>query len=109
LPVKALDGLKVAGFVTGGVGPIITKSLATHGATVVLIESGKRHTITRSGGPFKDNINGINRSYSFAFLNTDKYSLALDLKHPRAKEVTCRLVHWADVIFESWRPSVMES
>ncbi|MBN1847100.1 MAG: CoA transferase [Deltaproteobacteria bacterium] len=105
---KALQGLKVAGFVTGGVGPIITKTLATHGATVVIIESGKKHNITRSGGPFKDNLNGINRSYSFAFVNTDKYSLALDLKHPRAKEVTQRLVQWADIIVENWRPTVME-
>jgi benzylsuccinate CoA-transferase BbsF subunit len=106
---KALKGLRVAGFVTGGVGPIITKTLATHGATVVIVESGKRHNITRSGGPFKDNINGINRSYSFAFVNTDKYSLALDLKHPRAKEVTRKLVQWADIIVENWRPTVMES
>jgi benzylsuccinate CoA-transferase BbsF subunit len=109
LSEKALEGLKVAGFVTGGVGPIITKTLATHGATVVIIESGKRQNITRSGGPFKDNINGLNRSYSFAFVNTDKYSLALDLKHPRAKAVTRRIVDWADVIVENWRPSVMES
>ncbi|MFC1534961.1 CaiB/BaiF CoA transferase family protein [Thermodesulfobacteriota bacterium] len=106
---KALSGLNVVGFVTGGVGPIITKSLATHGATVVIIESGKKHNITRSGGPFKDNINGINRSYSFAFVNSDKYSVALDLKHPRAKEITKRLVQWADVFVENWRPSVMES
>jgi benzylsuccinate CoA-transferase BbsF subunit len=109
MPSKALSGLKVVGFVTAGAGPMMVKSLATQGATVILIESGKRFNVTRSGGPFKDNKPGLNRSYSFAFVDSDRYSLSIDLKHPRAKEVIRRLVGWADVICDNWRTGVMES
>jgi crotonobetainyl-CoA:carnitine CoA-transferase CaiB-like acyl-CoA transferase len=109
LQKQALSGLKVVGFVTGGVGPILVRSLATHGATVVLIESIKQSNTNRSAGPFKDNKPGINRGYSFANVNSDKYSLCIDLKHPRAKEVTRRLASWADVFVDNWRTGVMES
>ncbi len=106
---EALKGLKVIGFVTAGAGPMLVKSLATQGATVILIESAKRHNVTRSGGPFKDNKPGLNRSFSFTFVNSDKYSMALDMTHPGAKDVIKRIVSWADVIADNWRTGVMES
>ena len=106
---KALEGLKVVGFVTAGAGPMLVKNLAVHGATVILVESAKRHNVTRSSGPFKDDIPGLNRSYSFSFINSDKMSLSIDLKHPRAHEITRRLVQWADVLADNWRTGVMES
>jgi benzylsuccinate CoA-transferase BbsF subunit len=106
---QALSGLKVVGFVTAGVGPVLLKHLATHGATVVLVESAKRPDITRTAFPFKDNKPGINRSYRFALRNSDKYSMCLDLKHPRSKDVTKRLVSWADLLVDNFRPGVMES
>jgi benzylsuccinate CoA-transferase BbsF subunit len=105
---QALSGLKVVGFVTAGAGPMLVKSLATQGATVILIESAKRFNVTRSGGPYKDNKPGLNRSYSFAFVNSDKYSLSIDLKHPAAKDVARRLVSWADVLVDNWRTGVLE-
>jgi crotonobetainyl-CoA:carnitine CoA-transferase CaiB-like acyl-CoA transferase len=105
---KALSGLKVVGFITGGVGPILARSLAIHGADVVFIESIKQSNTNRSAGPFKDNVRGVNRGYSFVHVNSDKYSLCLDLKHPRAQEVTRRLVSWADVFVDNWRTGVME-
>ncbi|MFC1921574.1 CaiB/BaiF CoA transferase family protein [Chloroflexota bacterium] len=106
---QALSGLKVVGFVTAGVGPLVLKTLATHGATVMLVESAKRPDMTRTSSPFKDNNPGINRSYRFALRNSDKYSLCLNMKHSRAKEVSRRLVDWADVIVNNYRPGVLES
>ena len=106
---KALNGLKVVGFVTAGAGPMLVKSLATQGAMVILIESAKRFNVTRSGGPYKDNKPGLNHSYSFTFVNSDKYSLVIDLTHPRAKEVIEPLVRWADVLADNWRTGVMEN
>jgi benzylsuccinate CoA-transferase BbsF subunit len=104
----ALKGLRVVGFVTEGVGPLLTKSLATNGATVVLIESAKRPDGTRLRSPFKDNIAGMDRSYRFSQTSTDKYDLTLNLKHPRSKEVTRRLIESADVIVENYRPGVLD-
>ena len=105
---RALKGLKVVGFVTDGVGPLLTKGLATNGATVVLIESAKRPDGSRMRSPFKDDVPGMDRGYRFAQTNTDKYDMSLNLKHPRAKEVARKLIESADVIVENYRPGVME-
>ena len=52
----AYAGLKVADFAWVGVGPLISKSLADHGATVVHIETATRPDVLRLAPPFKDNI-----------------------------------------------------
>ncbi|MFC1532155.1 CaiB/BaiF CoA transferase family protein [Thermodesulfobacteriota bacterium] len=106
---QALKGIKVVGFVTAGVGPLVTRSFAVNGASVVVVESNKRPNNMRVRGPFKDDKPGVNRSYFFACHNSDKYDMCLDLKHPRAKEVTRKLLSWADVFVDNWRPGVMES
>ncbi|MFC1820256.1 CaiB/BaiF CoA transferase family protein [Thermodesulfobacteriota bacterium] len=105
---QALKDLKVTGFVTAGVGPILLRSLATHGATVVLIESVKRPDITRLSSNFKDNKPGLNRSLTYAFINSDKYNMTIDLKHPHANEITQKLIKWSDVIVDNFRPGVMD-
>jgi crotonobetainyl-CoA:carnitine CoA-transferase CaiB-like acyl-CoA transferase len=43
----------------------------------------------------------------FNHLNTSKYSLALDLKHPRSRDVVERLIRWADVVNENFTPGTM--
>ena len=87
-----------------GVGPISGKYLADHGADVIRIESSTRADNLRTAGPYKDNQPGWNRSQFYGEFNTSKRSLALDLKHPRAREVVDPLVRWADVILESFTP-----
>ncbi len=105
---KLFADLKVADFSWAAVGPLTTKYLADHGATVVKAESITRPDATRVMEPFKDNIPGINRSGFFAIYNNNKYSLALNLGHPRAKEVIRLLISWADVTLESFVPGVKE-
>jgi benzylsuccinate CoA-transferase BbsF subunit len=105
----ALQGLNILGFVTAGVGPMLMKVLATHGATCIIVESEKRYNVARSGGPFKNNKPGVNNSYFFSTHNSDKLSLCIDLKHPRAREITDKLIPWADVVIDNWRGGVMES
>ncbi|MBI4332312.1 MAG: CoA transferase [Chloroflexi bacterium] len=108
LQKQALGELKVLGFVTAAAGPMLLRRLAMHGATVVRVESSKRPDITRTMTPFKDDKPGLNRSYRFAVNNPDQYDLCMDLKHPQAKEVTRRLIGWADVLVDNYRPGVME-
>lgn len=103
-----LDGLKVADFSWVGVGPISGKYLADHGANVVRIESSTRADNLRTAGPYKDDEPGWNRSQFFGEFNTSKRSLALDMKHERAREVTDRLLEWADVILESFTPGAVD-
>jgi benzylsuccinate CoA-transferase BbsF subunit len=105
---QALSAVKVVGFVTAAVGPLLVRSLAINGATCILIESINRPIGLRTSSPYKDNKPGVNRSYNFAFTNSDKYDMCIDLKHPRAKEVTGKLIQWADILVDNWRPGVME-
>lgn len=109
MPKPVFEGLKVVGFVFAGVGPFVMRVLANHGATAVAIESMSRPDMTRSLPPFKDGIPGVNRSGMFAWANSNRYSLALNLKHPRSPEVTRRLISWADVVVENFTPGVMAS
>jgi crotonobetainyl-CoA:carnitine CoA-transferase CaiB-like acyl-CoA transferase len=103
-----LEGLKVADFSWVGVGPISGKYLADHGANVIRIESSTRTDALRTAGPYKDDEAGWNRSHFYGEFNTSKRSLALDLKHERAAEITQRLLSWADVILESFTPGAVD-
>ncbi len=104
---QALKGIKVADFGWAIAGPFTSKLLANHGAEVIKIESHNRADSTRTSAPFKDGKPGINQSAMFTAFNSSKYSLALDLNHPRAGEVTRKLIEWADVVIENFTPGTM--
>jgi crotonobetainyl-CoA:carnitine CoA-transferase CaiB-like acyl-CoA transferase len=103
----AFDGVKVADFSWVGVGPIIAKSLADHGATVVHVESMARPDVLRLLPAFKDGQPGINRAHFMANFNTSKLGLACDLSTKAGRELALRLVDWADVVVESFTPGTM--
>ena len=102
-----LQNVKVADFSWVGVGPIATKYLADHGATVVRIESATRPDFLRLAPPFRDNEVALNRSGFYANFNSSKYGVSLDLNHPDARDVARRLIAWADVVAESFTPGSM--
>jgi benzylsuccinate CoA-transferase BbsF subunit len=105
---QALEELKVLDFCWVVAGPMTTKYLAEHGATVVRVESRNRPEQLRNGGPFKDSIPGINRSGYFANNNPNKYGITLSLRHEKAKELVFRMVAWADMVAENFTPGTME-
>lgn len=100
------DGLKVADFSWVGVGPITTKYLGDHGATVVHVESSTRPDVLRLTAPFRGGA-GINRSQFFANFNSSKLGLTLNLNTPEGVAVARRLIAWADVVAESYTPRAM--
>jgi len=106
---KPLEGLNVLGLLYAGVGPMTCQFLGEYGAKVVRIESLARPDNLRISAPFQGGKVDINRSGSFPWFNNDRDSLALNMKHPRAKEVTVRLAKWADVIVENFTPGVVNS
>jgi len=75
----------------------------------VHVESPGRPDALRTVTPFKDGIPGIDRSHFFGEFNTSKLGLQLDLKNPAAIDIAKRLIAWADVCIESFKPGVMES
>jgi len=100
----ALQGIKVVDFAREGVGPVTVRYLAHFGATVVRVESAKSPDGSRSVPPFKDGVAGMNRSAFQAKFNTNKYGIALDMNHPKAREFTTRLIKWTDIVAESYLP-----
>lgn len=105
---QALEGIKVADFGWAAAGPITTRYLAAHGATVVRVESAQRPDALRTSGPFKDKKAGVDRSGNFAILNANKYSISINLKNPQGKQVARKLIAWADIVSENFTPGVME-
>ena len=105
---QALAGVKVLDFGWIIVGALTGKHLADHGAQVIRVESimrpdvmrGDRHvSISTAANP--------DDKPMFTYLNTSKYSIRVNLKHPRAKEVIDRLICWADVVNENFTPGTM--
>ncbi|PKB73746.1 MAG: hypothetical protein BZY75_00160 [SAR202 cluster bacterium Io17-Chloro-G7] len=103
------EGIKIADFSWVGVGPISTKYLADHGATVVKVETNSPLDILRVAGPFKDGVPGPNHTQFFADYNTSKYGITLDLKSPYGVAIAHRLIAWADVFTESFTPGTVDS
>jgi benzylsuccinate CoA-transferase BbsF subunit len=103
-----LDGVRVLDFTWVGAGPLTTKVLADFGADVIKIESRSRPDPLRSTPPFKDGQPGLERSGYFANRNASKRSFALDMSHPKAREIALRLAAVSDICAQSFRPGTME-
>jgi crotonobetainyl-CoA:carnitine CoA-transferase CaiB-like acyl-CoA transferase len=95
-------GLKVVDFTWLMAGPVATKYLADHGATVVRVETASPPCRLRAAGPYKDGVPGANRSQFFGDFNTSKLSLSLNIKNPQGLAVVRRLIAWADVCVENF-------
>ena len=71
---------------------------------MIKIEQPGRGDDTRAWGP--PFVGG--ESAYFLSVNRNKESLALDLKHPRARPILDALLARADVLVENFRPGTME-
>lgn len=105
---EALQDLKVIDFGWAIAAPTLCWFLATHGATVIRVESSKRPDVYRISAPYKDKKPGLNRAGFFAYPNVNKYSISLDLSLARAVEIAKMLVAWADVVVDNFRVGPME-
>jgi len=89
-------------------GPYCTMILGDLGADVIKIEQPGRGDDTRAWGPpFMPTPEGRESVY-FLSTNRNKRSVVMDLKDPEERPFLERLVQWADVIVENFRPGVME-
>jgi alpha-methylacyl-CoA racemase len=86
-----LSGLKVVEFAGIGPGPFCGMLLSDLGADVVRIDRKG----TGRGSPADITARG-------------RRSVGLDLKHPEAVETCLKLMETADIVFEGFRPGVME-
>ena len=104
--MKPFAGVRILDFTRYLAGPYGTYQLALLGADVIKIESHEgdesRHLlVSREWAERK-------MASSFLAVNANKRSITLDLRQPAAVEVITRLVPTADVVWENFRPGVME-
>lgn len=104
--MSALEGVKVLEFGAGAAGPLATRYLADHGATVVRVESRVRPDFLRLYGITKTQ-NSLDASPMFAAFNCNKLAITLNMKNPDARAIALRLVQWADVVAENFAPGAM--
>jgi len=99
-----LDGVRVLDLTRLLPGPYATQLLADAGADVVKIEDVSSGDYGRDIGPFTDRDTGA----IFDLVNRGKRSVALDLKSEYGRETFYTLVTDADVVFEQFRPGVVD-
>src|SRR5512140_1294987 len=99
---KPFEGLRVADFSWVGVGPLVAKYLADHGAEVIRIESSTYPEALRRVGPFVNDQPGIDNSGYYANFNSSKLGTSLNLKDPRAADLARRLIGKCDIVCESF-------
>ena len=103
---KPFAGVRILDFTRYLAGPYGTYQLALLGADVVKIESHEgdesRHLLISKEWADRK------MASSFLAVNANKRSVTLDLRKPAAVEVVKRLVASADVVWENFRPGVMD-
>ena len=99
-------GLKVADLTWMAAGPIITRELANHGATVVHAETMTRVDTMRWLPPYHDEVFTPDTGLPAANVNQSKLGLACNYGIPEARQLVDRLIDWADVVVENFRPGM---
>src|SRR5882672_10422804 len=101
-----LAGLTVLDFTRVLAGPYCTRLLADLGARVIKVERPGEGDDTRRGHAQLEEGRTDQATY-FIRINAGKSSLALDLSHPKAREVVLDLARAADVVVENFLPGVV--
>ncbi|MCF8178369.1 MAG: CoA transferase [Sulfuritalea sp.] len=104
-----LAGLRILDLTRLLPGPVATMHLGDLGAEVIKIEDTGAGDYARAMGPEERAASvGADDSLFFRVVNRNKKSLRLDLKQPAGVDVFLRLARDADVVFESFRPGVVD-
>jgi len=100
-PLAGVVVLDLTHFIAG---PFGTQYLADLGADVIKVEPPAGGDMARNAGT--DFIAG--ESLHFLAVNKNKRSVVLDLKTPRGVEIFREMARHADVVFDNFRPGVLE-
>src|ERR1700735_4749599 len=102
-PETCLTGVKVLDLTQFEAGPSCTEALAWMGADVVKVENPKVGDPGRSSGG-----KGAKDALYFLQYNSNKRSVAVNLKDPRGLELVKELAKTADVMIENFAPGAIE-
>jgi alpha-methylacyl-CoA racemase len=98
-----LEGIKVLELIRVAPGAFCTMMLADMGAEVLKIETPPTETSEAGAGQATEEA----RRAAFQFVNRNKRSIAINLKHPAGQKILHQLAADADVLVEGFRPGVM--
>ena len=101
--MRPLEGVTVVALEQVIAGPFCTRQLAELGARVIKIERPDGGDAARG---YDRTVQGL--SSHFVWTNRSKESLALDVKHPEAKQVLARLLARADVFVQNLAPGAAD-
>ena len=101
---QALEGIRIIDMTQWEAGTSFTQALAWLGADVIKVEAPGRGDPGRASTTDKP---GLDSPY-FLSLNSNKRSLALNLKSEKGKEIFFDLVRKADVVTENQGPGTLE-
>jgi CoA:oxalate CoA-transferase len=102
-----LSDLLVVDFTHHIAGPYCTMLMADLGARVLKIEPPGRGEPGRAIDPLLKAEDGTLVSGSFARMNRNKRSVAIDLKAPQGRQAALRLAAKADIVVENFRPGTL--
>jgi benzylsuccinate CoA-transferase BbsE subunit/naphthyl-2-methylsuccinate CoA transferase subunit len=88
---------------TGELGPYTTRLFAGLGADVIHVEPLTGDPLRRLG-PFYKNRPGTESSLQYLYYNSGKRGLAVDITHPRGRDIFLGLCAGADLLVESVAP-----
>jgi crotonobetainyl-CoA:carnitine CoA-transferase CaiB-like acyl-CoA transferase len=103
---KPFAGIRILDFTRYVAGPYGTYQLALLGADVIKIEPKTGDEMRQSQVSKEWAAKGLGPS--FMGINANKRSLTLDLRKPKAIEIVKRLAETADIVWENFRPGIMD-
>lgn len=107
--MSALAKFKILELAEGVAGEYCGKLIGDFGADIVKIERPGAGSPTRRLGPFSAKADDPERSGLFAFLNTNKQSVALDIQSQAGAATLAKLVAWADVVIDDHPPGWLKA
>ena len=104
MPTPPLQGVRILEMSQAIAGPVAARTLGDLGAEIIKIEQPGSGDMSRRIGP---HFLGGESAYYLNF-NRNKRSVTLDLRSRKGQEVLHRLVAVSDVVFDAFRPSVLD-
>src|ERR1051325_5775557 len=104
---KPFAGIRILDFTRYVAGPFGTYQFALLGAEVIKVEPKQGDDMRRSS-PVKWAGSAQGLGPSFLGINSNKRSITLDLSKPKAVEIAKRLAESSDIVWENFRPGIME-
>ncbi|MDP9139410.1 MAG: CoA transferase [Pseudomonadota bacterium] len=107
--MSALKSVRILELAESVSGEYCGKLLADFGAEIIKIERPVIGSPTRRLGPFASDVSEPERSGLFAYLNTNKHSVALDLDNPGSAATLQQLLEKVDVVIDDHAPGWLQA